>query len=99
MDPVFRGIAHEVLLGSAGGGVAFDGVAASSYKVVLAGEFYDESIVVFLVEWFGVETGCEDWFKDERGLFVVFFLRITIATGKMYQDLLERGVVEAGIVR
>lgn len=99
MDPVLRGIAHEVLLGSAGGGVAFDGVAASSDKVILAGEFYDESIVVFLVEWFGVETGCEDRFKDERGLFVVFFLRITIVRGRMYQDLLKGGVIEAGIVR
>ena len=41
MDPIFRGVTHEILLASTGGGVAFDGVPAGSYEVVLFGEFYD----------------------------------------------------------
>jgi hypothetical protein len=41
MDPVFCSVADEILLRSTGGGVAFDGIAASTYEIVLTGEFYN----------------------------------------------------------
>jgi len=62
MDPVFCGVTDEILLRSAGGGVAFDGIAASTYEIVLAGKFYDQRIVVFFIEWFCVQACCEDGF-------------------------------------
>lgn len=62
MDPVLCSVADEILLRSACGGVAFDGIATSTYEIVLAGKFYDQRIVVFFIEWFGVQASGEDGF-------------------------------------
>ena len=70
MDPVFRGISDKVLLTSTGRGIAFDRASTGAHKIVLFGEFHYEGVIVFSVEWFGVETGCKDRFKNKSGLFL-----------------------------
>ena len=70
MDPVFSGITDKVLLTSSGGRVSFYRVPTGSYEIVLFGEFYNQCIVVFPVEWLRIEASCKDWFKNECGFFL-----------------------------
>jgi hypothetical protein len=74
VNPVFGCVADKVLLFTACGRVADDGVSAGTHKVVLFGEFDDEGIVVFAEEGLCIETGCENGFEDKAGFLVMFFL-------------------------
>jgi hypothetical protein len=101
VNPVFGGVADKVLLFTACGRVADDGVSAGAHKVILFGEFDDEGVVVFAEEGLSVETGCENGLEDKASFLVVLFLievRVIEGLGG-YEDLLEGGVVEAGVVR
>ncbi len=62
MDPVLCGVTDKILLRPTGGRVAFDGIAASTYEIVLTRKFYDQRIVVFFIEWFCIQASCEDRF-------------------------------------
>ena len=70
MDPILCGITDEILLRSAGCGIAFNWVAAGSDKVVLFRELYYEGIIVFFVEGFCIESSCKDWLENETRFFL-----------------------------
>lgn len=85
MDPVFGGRADEVLLGTACGAVALDGVAAGPDLVVKAGKFNNQGIIIVFEERFGLQTSCKDRLQVPIGLLIV-----------LLDDLLEACVVELG---
>lgn len=70
MDPVFGGLADEILLGASRGRVALDGMAFGAHQIVELGQFEDEGVVVVLEEWLGIQAGGEDGFQMPSRLFL-----------------------------
>ena len=71
MDPVFRGLPDEILLGAASSGISFDGVALGPDQIVQLGQLHHERIVVIFEERFGIETRRKNGPKLPSGLFLI----------------------------
>lgn len=82
VNPVFGGLSDKAGLGATGGGIALDRVASGSNEIVELGQLDDGSIVVFLVEGLGLESGVECGPQMPAGLLLyVGNMMISIVAG------------------
>lgn len=70
MNPVFGGLADEILLGTSRGRVSLDGVPFSAHQIVEFGQFDHEGVVVVLEEWLGIQARGENGFQMPSRLFL-----------------------------
>lgn len=70
MNPILGGLANEVLLSTARGGVALDGVATGTDKVIQPGQLDNERVVVVLPERFSAQPCSKDGSQVPLRLFL-----------------------------
>lgn len=99
VDPIFGGLANEVLLLSTSGRVALDGVTAGTDDVVELRELDNVVVVVILEERLALEASGEDRLESPTGVFlqrvsVNWCLRRMQTYVMLLNDLLETRVVQ-----